>query len=123
MADRTSIDDQYSQRPIKLDPAGYFVIFVDRAQNLICAKHFANAIDERGLAVDPVTGKPIPAKGQTNQPLQQMFTGRTAKEIAIQIFENTQPCPVSYLDHAAYLGREFQKAEYALSHNTEYVQD
>jgi len=31
---------------------------------LICAKHFTNVINERGLAVDPETGKPIPVRGR-----------------------------------------------------------
>ncbi len=117
------IDDQYSKRPLELDPAGYFVIFVDREKQLICAKHFTNIIDERGLAIDPDTGKPIPAKGATKREATQIFTGRTAKELCIAIFEKAQPCPVSKLDHAAYIGREAQKAEQALVHNLEYVQD
>jgi dihydropteroate synthase len=117
------IDDQYSKRRLELDPAGYFVIFVDREKQLICAKHYTNVIDERGLAIDPDTGKPIPAKGGAKREAVQMFTGRTAKELCIAIFEQAQPCPVSRLDHAAYLGREAQKAEWALLHHTEYVQD
>jgi dihydropteroate synthase len=117
------IDDRYSKRHIELDPAGYFIIFVDRTQQLICAKFFANLIDERGLAIDPATGKPIPAKGATGRAAEQMFTGRTAKELCIAIFEQAQPCPVSRLDHAAYIGREAQKAEWALVQNWEYVQD
>ncbi len=117
------IDDQYSKRRLELDPAGYFVIFVDREKQLICAKYYTNVIDERGLAVDPDTGKPIPAKGATKREATQIFTGRTAKELCIAIFEQAQPCPVSKLDHAAYIGREAQKAEWALVHNLEYVQD
>ena len=117
------IDDQYSKRRIELDPAGYFIIFVDREKQLICAKHYTNLIDERGLAINPDTGKPIPAKGTTNRSAEQIFTGRTAKELCIAIFEQAKPSPVSRLDHAAYIGREAQKAEAALLHNWQYVQD
>ena len=52
-----SIDRQLSNRPIDLDPSGYFIIYVDRPAGIICAKHYTNVIDDRGLAVDPETGK------------------------------------------------------------------
>ncbi|MFM7369330.1 MAG: DUF4346 domain-containing protein, partial [Sphaerospermopsis kisseleviana] len=50
--DLTAIDDKLSQRHIDLDPSGYFIIYIDRNERLIYAKHFTNIIDERGLAVD-----------------------------------------------------------------------
>ncbi len=46
-----------------------------------------------------------------------------AKEICIKLFESTKPSPVSRLDHAAYLGREFMRAELALVTGQDYVQD
>jgi hypothetical protein len=63
--DLRAIDDKLSKRDINLDPGGYFIIYLDREARLICAKHFTNVIDERGLAIDPETGKVIPAKGQS----------------------------------------------------------
>ncbi|MEQ8975216.1 MAG: DUF4346 domain-containing protein [Coleofasciculus sp. C1-SOL-03] len=121
--DLRTIDDKLSKREIELDPGGYFIIYLDRDARLICAKHFTNVIDDRGLAVDPETGKPIPARGKVERTHTQVFTGRTAKELCVVIFEQTQPCPVTMLDHAAYLGREFMRAEYALITGQEYVQD
>ncbi len=118
-----AIDDQLSKRHIELDPGGYFIIYLDRDAELICAKHFTNIIDERGLAVDPETGKVIPAKGKVERKAETLFTGKTAKELCVKIFEQTQPCPVTMLDHAAYLGREFMRAENALINQQEYVQD
>lgn len=118
----TAIDNKLSQRHIDLDPGGYFLIYLSD-NGLICAKHFTNVINEKGLAVDPETGKPIPAKGKVERTHTTIFSGRTAKELCIKIFEETQPCPVTMLDHAAYLGREFVRAEYALLHGLEYVQD
>ncbi|MDF5712238.1 MAG: DUF4346 domain-containing protein, partial [Nostoc sp. S4] len=56
-----AIDYKLSKRFLKLDPAGYFIIYLDREAGLICAKHFTNEVNEQGLAVDPKTGKPIPA--------------------------------------------------------------
>src|SRR5919199_4954449 len=118
-----AIDDKLSKRHIDLDPGGYFIIYLDPQAGLICAKHFTNVIDDRGLAIDPETGKVIPAKGKVERTQSTLFTGRTAKELCVAIFEQTQPCPVTLLDHAAYLGREFVRAENALVSAQEYVQD
>jgi len=119
----SAIDDKLSKRHIDLDPGGYFIIYLDREAGLICAKHFTNVIDDRGLAVDPETGKVIPAKGKVERTQSTLLTGRTAKELCVAIFEQTQPCPVTLLDHAAYLGRELVRAENALISGQEYVQD
>ena len=117
------IDDELSKRHLDLDPGGYFIIYLDREAGLICAKHFTNVIDERGLAVDPETGKVIPARGKVERTHSTLFTGTTAKNLCVVIFEQTQPCPVTMLSHAAYLGREFVRAENALISGQEYVQD
>jgi len=119
----SAIDDQLSKRHLELDPGGYFIIYLDREAKIICAKHFTNVIDERGLAIDPETGKVIPAKGKVERTQCTLFTGRTAKELCVVIFEETQPCPVTMFDHAAYLGREFVRAELALINGQDYVQD
>ncbi|QLE58627.1 DUF4346 domain-containing protein [Nostoc sp. TCL26-01] len=121
--DLAAIDNKLSQRHIDLDPNGYFIIYLDRAADLIYAKHFTNVIDDRGLAVDPETGKVIPAKGKVDRTHTTVFSGRTAKELCVKILEETYPCPVTLLDHAAYLGREFVRAELALVTGQEYVQD
>ena len=117
------IDNELSKRHIDLDPGGYFIIYLDRDTGLICAKHFTNVINDKGLAVDPATGKVIPAKGKVERTAETLFTGRTAKELCVKVFEQTQPCSVTMLDHAAYLGREFVRAEYALVNGQDYVQD
>jgi dihydropteroate synthase len=119
----TAIDSELSNRQIDLDPNGYFIIYVDPADGLICAKHYTNVINDRGLAVDPETGKVIPAKRKVNRTNTKLYMARTAKELCVKIFEETQPSPVSMLDHAAYLGREFVRAEIALLAGTEYIQD
>lgn len=118
-----AIDDRLSKRQIHLDPGGYFLIYLDIASGVICAKHFTNIIDDRGLAVDPETGKPIPARGKVARTHETLYSGRTAKELCVKIFEETQPCPVTLLDHSAYLGREFVRAEIALVSGKTYVQD
>jgi dihydropteroate synthase len=123
VTEAAALDDKLSKRFIELDPSGYFLIYLDREAGKICAKHFTNVIDERGLACDPETGKPLPTKGKVERQHSQVFTGCTAKELAIALFENTKPCPVSRFDHAAYLGREFVRAEIALLSGQDYIQD
>lgn len=123
LGDREAIDRELSKRHIDLDPGGYLIVYLDRDAELICAKHFSNDIDERGLAVDPETGKPIPARGKVERQATRIYSGRTAKELCVQLFEEIQPCPITMLDHAAYLGREFVRAEMALISGTDYVQD
>jgi hypothetical protein len=105
------IDRRLSHRHIFLDAAG-----------LLVARHFGMTVDERGLAVDPQTGEPLPACGPVATPLLGTYTARTAKEMCVQLFEG-QAQPVGQLSHAAYLGRELVRAEMALVHGTEYVQD
>ena len=122
LEDLAAIDDKLSKRFIDLDPGGYFIIYLDREAGLICAKHFTNVINERGLAVDPETGEPIPVRGKVERAHSVVFSGRTAKELCVQLFEQNQPT-VTRLDHAAYLGREFVRAEVALVAGLEYVQD
>ncbi|MEM9162439.1 MAG: DUF4346 domain-containing protein [Cyanobacteria bacterium P01_F01_bin.4] len=118
------LDNQLSKRFIELDPQGYFLIYLDRDQGVICAKHFTNVINEKGLACDPDTGKPLPTRSKVERQHSTLYTGRTAKELCIKIFEDKgNPCPISFLDHAAYLGREFLRAEIALINGEEYVQD
>ncbi len=119
----TAIDNELSKRHIDLDPAGYFIIYLDREAGLICAKHFTNVINEKGLAVDPETGKVIPARGKVERTSEILYAAKTAKELCVKIIEQTHPIPLTMLDHAAYLGREFTRAEFALISGEEYIQD
>jgi dihydropteroate synthase len=118
-----AIDDKLSQRHIELDKNGYFIIYIDQEAGLICAKHYTNVINDRGLAVDPDTGEVIPARGKVERTESTTFTGKTAKQICVKIFEEADPVLVTMLDHAAYLGREFVRAEIALVTGVEYIQD
>lgn len=121
--ERAHLNHKLSQRFIALDPGGYFLIYLDRAAQLICAKHFTNVINEKGLALDPETGKPLPTRGKVERTPTALFTGRTAKELCIKIFEEPETCLVTRFDHAAYLGREFMRAEFCLDSGEEYIQD
>ena len=116
-----ALDDALSKRPLSLDPLGYFIISIDRTDNRILAEHYGNTINDAGLACDEETGEVIGCGGASQVP-RRRFSGRTAKEISVLILEHeTGLC--SHIEHANYLGREFQKAEYALLTGTDYVQD
>ena len=127
---RAVVFAQYSKRHIDLDSAGYFIIYVDREEQEIVAKHYTNIINKNGVACDPDTGKPIPCSAGYVRPPSTIFRARTAKELQIRIFEDENQNndshharTVSKLDHACYLGREFARAELALITGDEYVQD
>lgn len=79
------------------DPAGYFVVYVDRARGRLSLEHFTND----GL-------------------LDAVIDGRDAASVYSPAVERGF---VSRLEHAAYLGRELARAERALRTDEEYVQD
>ena len=120
---RRSLDDQLSQRFIQLDPAGYFLIRVDAEAGELVAEHYSNAINERGLATDPATGEVLACRGAGPRTPVAVYRGRSAKELGIALTEGEGPHPLSRLDHALYLGRELQKAEWCLEQGLTYVQD
>ena len=120
---RRSLDEGLSQRFIALDPAGYFLIKLDREAGELIAEHYSNAIDDRGLATDPETGEVISCKGAGPRPPVAAYRGRSAKELGMALTEGDGPHPLSCLDHALYLGRELQKAEQALETGAPYIQD
>jgi dihydropteroate synthase len=120
---RRELDDQLSQRFIALDPAGYFLIKIDREAGELIAEHYANSIDERGLATDPDTGEVISCRAAGPRVPLAIYRGRSAKELGMALTEGEGPHPLSCLDHALYLGRELQRAEAALESGADYVQD
>jgi hypothetical protein len=120
---RSQLDEQLSQRFIALDPSGYFLIKVDAVAGELVAEHFGNAIDHRGLATDPETGEVLSCRGALPRSPLAIYRGRTAKELGIALCEGPEPHPLSYLDHALYLGRELQKAETCLRQGLAYIQD
>ena len=79
------------------DPAGYFVIFIDRVRRLLNIEHYQN-----------------------NGVLTTIIEGRSAAEVYMTAIERGL---LWRLDHAAYLGCELARAEHALSSGIAYVQD
>lgn len=122
-ASRTTLDDRLSQRPIDLDPAGYFLIRVDAEAGELIAEHYGNGIDAQGRATDPETGEVLSCRGGGARLPQRVYRGRTAKELGIALTEGEGPLPLTRLDHALYLGRELQKAQICLEQGVSYTQD
>lgn len=79
------------------DPAGYFVIYLDRERALLTLEHFRN-----DGALDVI-----------------IESGTAAEVYSTAIAQNL----LTRLDHAAYLGRELTRAERALENGDLYVQD
>ena len=117
------LDDKLSKRQIELDPKGYFLIKVEHLTNELILEHYLNNIDQQGRAVDPKSGKLIGCKTKRlNQP-SNIYRGKSAKEVGIQISEGNGQYPISRLDHAIYIGRELQRAEQCLKTGEQYIQD
>ena len=116
------IDKKLSQRNIVLDPSGYFIIKIDQINKKIVLEHYLNNIDNKGIALDPLTNKPIECDKNNKRQYHEIFKGNTAKEIGILITEKNNNL-ISKLDHALYLGRELQKAEECLLNDRDYIQD
>ena len=116
------IDKKLSQRDIILDSSGYFIVKIDQINKKIVVEHYLNNIDSKGIALDPLTNKPIQCDQQNKRQYNKIFKGNTAKEIGILITEKNNNL-ISKLDHALYLGRELQKAEECLVKNEKYIQD
>jgi tetrahydromethanopterin S-methyltransferase subunit A len=79
------------------DPAGYFVVYVDRSRGALSLEHYQN-----------------------NGVLDAVIEGGSMAELYTPVIDKGL---VSRLDHAFYLGRELAKAEHSLKTGAPYVQD
>ena len=79
------------------DPEGYFLIRVNKKKKLL----------ELGFC-------------RKNNVIEVLITGETPQEVYFTAIEKNL---VSRMDHAAYLGKELEKAYVAMKFNLEYVQD
>jgi len=87
----------YLPQSVIPDPAGYFVIYIDRDRQLLLLEHYKN----NGL-------------------LDTVIEGKSAAELYSPAIEKGL---VSRLDHAAYLGKELARAEQALVSGDQFIQD
>ncbi|WP_269614563.1 DUF4346 domain-containing protein [Prochlorococcus marinus] len=119
----TLSDTKLSKRQIELDPKGYFLIKIEHKTNELILEHYLNDIDQKGRAIDPKSGEPIGCKTKNRNQPNNIYRGKSAKQLGIQISEGQGPFPISHLDHAIYIGRELQRAEQCLISGKQYIQD
>ena len=88
----------------KMDPKGYFLIKVDRENNLIRVGYcIFTKLDNNSV-----------------HDMKVEVTGKTAIEIANTLIKEGY---ISTLQHSADMGIELHKAQLALKYNLEYIQD
>ena len=117
------LDAKLSKRQIELDPKGYFLIKIEPKTNELILEHYLNDIDQKGRAIDPESGEPIGCKTKSKNQPSNIYRGKSAKQLGIQISEGHGPFPISHLDHAIYIGRELQRAEQCLKTGDKFIQD
>ena len=96
--------EKTSQKDVKLDPAGFFIIELDRKEKKIRVEYFSNVYKNNKI----VTGS-----------LQKIFIGSKADALCDTIAKKV---PFLLHEHYMYLGRELLKAEYALKNKIKYIQ-
>lgn len=101
-----TIEAEKDERMVE-DPEGFFVIFIDKPRREIVVEMYDGVKKE---------GKKATATGK----LKAVVCGTDAEAICHTIAREKL---VSRFEHAAYLGREIQKAEFALVNRLDYVQD
>ena len=89
--------------PFEADPKGFFLIHI--AEGKILVEHYENVYKGKVLA----TGK-----------ADFVFEGTKPENIYRTLIQHGF---VSRLDHAAYLGKELQRAEHCLKTGEKYVQE
>lgn len=93
------------QKDVILDPAGFFVIELQRKQKKIRVEYYSNVYKKDKI---------------TSGKLEKVFSGAKANELCDTIAEHV---PNLRSEHYAYLGRELQRAQCALGKNKKYEQD
>jgi adenosylcobinamide kinase / adenosylcobinamide-phosphate guanylyltransferase len=119
------LDTLLSARSLTMDAKGYFMVQVDHAKCVIRSTFHSCIVNDQGEVCD-VNGKKIPCcDGSKGPEPMATFEGRTAKELMCKIFEQWEYTDLVELSvgHAAYMGREAQKAEAALYTGQFYQQD
>lgn len=91
------VETAITAQHLRLDPAGYFVVYPEQTHHRIMLEHYSNkgVLDRVFSASDPAA----------------LYTTVIDKGL------------ISRLDHAAYLGRELARAELSLRGDEAYVQD
>lgn len=122
LAERAVLDKFLSARRLTMDDKGYFMVKLDHDKGIIRATYHSCIKNDRGEICD-VHGNKISCSGSSPEPMAT-FEGRTAKELTVRIFERWEHAEeLVSVGHAAYIGREAQRAERCLFAGEFYQQD
>lgn len=94
---QTEITTVKETAPVKLDKSGYFVVMPQKEKKIILVEYYSYKNE-----------------------LLHVLEGNCAKDLYLFIIKKGW---VSQLDHAAYLGKELEKAELSLEMDFKYIQD
>ena len=93
-----------SEKDVKLDPNGFFVIELDKKDKQIRVEYYSNVYKGKKI----VSGV-----------LEKVFVGKKTDALCDIISKNV---PKLLPEHYMYLGREIQRAQCALEKNKKYIQ-
>jgi hypothetical protein len=96
--------EKIPKKDVILDPNGFFVIEIDRKQDVIRVEYYSNVYKNKKI----VSGI-----------LEKVFTGKKADALCDTIAYNV---PKLLATHYMYLGRELHRAQYAFEENKKFVQ-
>lgn len=123
------LDKLLATRPMTLDDKGYILIKADHTKGSIVATYISCIKNDKGEICD-VYGKKIKCGdggctgSKTRPDPMETWEARTAKELTVMIFEQWEHAKdLCTVGHAAYVGREAQKAEECLFAGKFYQQD
>ena len=123
LAERAMLDRFLSARQLDMDDNGYFIIINDHKVGVIRATYHSCVKNDKGEVCD-IHGNVIPCNGEKGPEPMATFEARTAKELTVEIFERWEHAEeLVSVGHAAYIGREAEKAERCLFSGMFYKQD
>jgi adenosylcobinamide kinase / adenosylcobinamide-phosphate guanylyltransferase len=110
------LDRHLSARGMAMDAKGYFLVKTDPREGLIVVSFHSCIKNDKGEICD-LQGNRLTCHGDSPEPMK-VWECRTAKEVTTEIFERWAHIHELELSvgHAAYVGREAQKAEFSLYH-------
>lgn len=117
------LDSILAARSLTMDPKGYFMVKVDHSKCVIRSTFHSCIVNDKGEVCDVKGNKISCCDGSKGPEPMATFEGRTAKELMCKIFEQWEYKDICSVGHAAYMGREAQKAEAALYAGEFYQQD
>ncbi|KAL7537245.1 hypothetical protein ACHAXR_007692 [Thalassiosira sp. AJA248-18] len=116
-------DKFLSARTLTMDDKGYFMMKLDHDKGVIRVTYHSCIKNDKGEICDVHGNKIKCCSGKSPDPMVT-FEARTAKELTVKIFERWEHAKdLVTVGHAAYIGREAQKAEQCLHAGKFYQQD